>query len=51
VRNLSTGVWKTSKSYTYRVGGENLSLIDSPVNGTTSAKSFYGTNPYGDVEL
>ena len=46
----SNGIWKTSKSYAYGAGGENLSLIDSPVNGTTSKKSFYGTNPHGDVE-
>jgi hypothetical protein len=32
----STGTWKTSKSYAYGAAGENLSLVDSPVNGTTS---------------
>ncbi|WP_165949445.1 RHS repeat-associated core domain-containing protein [Kribbella turkmenica] len=46
----TAGVWKVSKSYAYGAGGENLSLVDSPVNGTTSSKSFYGTNPHGDVE-
>ena len=46
----SSGAWKTSKSYAYGAGGENLSLVDSPVNGSTSKKSFYGTNPHGDVE-
>jgi RHS repeat-associated protein len=46
----TTGTWTTSKSYAYGAKGENLSLVDSPVNGTTSKKSFYGTNPHGDVE-
>ncbi|RZU16298.1 RHS repeat-associated protein [Kribbella rubisoli] len=46
----TSGTWKTSKSYAYGAGGENLSLVDSPVSGTTSKKSFYGTNPHGDVE-
>ncbi|TDD15884.1 DNRLRE domain-containing protein, partial [Kribbella turkmenica] len=46
----TAGVWKVSKSYAYGAGGENLSLVDSPVNGSTSSKSFYGTNPHGDVE-
>ena len=46
----TSGAWKTSKSYSYGANGENLSLVDSPVNGTTSKKSFYGTNPHGDVE-
>jgi hypothetical protein len=46
----TAGAWKTSKSYSYGAHGENLSLVDSPVNGTTSEKSFYGTNPHGDVE-
>ncbi|MFD7156160.1 RHS repeat-associated core domain-containing protein [Kribbella sp. NPDC059898] len=46
----TAGTWKTSKSYSYGAGGDNLSLVDSPVNGTTSKKSFYGTNPHGDVE-
>jgi RHS repeat-associated protein len=46
----TAGAWKVSKSYAYGAKGENLSLVDSPVNGTTSKKSFYGTNPHGDVE-
>ncbi len=46
----TTGVWKVAKSYSYGAQGENLSLIDSPVNGTTSKKSFYGANPRGDIE-
>jgi RHS repeat-associated protein len=46
----TAGAWKTSKSYAYGANGENLSLVDSPVNGTTSKKAFYGTNPHGDVE-
>ncbi|TCC03977.1 DNRLRE domain-containing protein [Kribbella soli] len=46
----TAGTWKVSKSYAYGAKGENLSLVDSPVNGTTSKKSFYGTNPHGDVE-
>ncbi|MEV6268469.1 RHS repeat-associated core domain-containing protein [Kribbella sp. NPDC051936] len=46
----TAGTWKVSKSYAYGASGENLSLVDSPVNGTTSKKSFYGTNPHGDVE-
>ncbi|MFD7156158.1 DNRLRE domain-containing protein [Kribbella sp. NPDC059898] len=46
----STSTWKTSKSYSYGASGENLSLVDSPINGTTSKKSYYGTNPHGDVE-
>ncbi|WP_233712506.1 polymorphic toxin-type HINT domain-containing protein [Kribbella turkmenica] len=46
----TAGTWKVSKSYAYGAGGENLSLVDSPVNGSTSSKSFYGTNPHGDVE-
>ncbi|MER7243310.1 DNRLRE domain-containing protein [Kribbella sp. NPDC000426] len=46
----TAGTWKTSKSYAYGASGENLSLVDSPVNGTTSKKSYYGTNPHGDVE-
>ncbi|NIK62307.1 polymorphic toxin-type HINT domain-containing protein [Kribbella shirazensis] len=44
------GVWKVAKSYSYGAAGENLSLVDSPVNGTTSKKMFYGANPRGDVE-
>jgi RHS repeat-associated protein len=46
----TSGAYKVSKSYSYGANGENLSLVDSPVNGTTSKKSFYGTNPRGDVE-
>ncbi|MEU4295011.1 DNRLRE domain-containing protein [Kribbella sp. NPDC026596] len=46
----TSGTWKTSKSYSYGAGGENLSLVDTPVNTTTSEKSYYGTNPHGDVE-
>ncbi|TDO52988.1 RHS repeat-associated protein [Kribbella sp. VKM Ac-2571] len=46
----TAGAWKVSKSYAYGAKGENLSLVDSPVNSTTSKKSFYGTNPHGDVE-
>ncbi|WP_410790922.1 RHS repeat-associated core domain-containing protein [Kribbella sp. C-35] len=46
----TAGTWKVSKSYAYGASGENLSLVDSPVNGSTSKKSFYGTNPHGDVE-
>ncbi|MFI6826993.1 RHS repeat-associated core domain-containing protein [Kribbella sp. NPDC050241] len=46
----TSGTWKVSKSYAYGAGGENLSLVDTPVNTTTTKKSFYGTNPHGDVE-
>ncbi|MFC5268522.1 DNRLRE domain-containing protein [Kribbella qitaiheensis] len=46
----TAGTWKTSKSYAYGPGGENLSLVDTPVNTTTTKKSYYGTNPHGDVE-
>ncbi|TCO12830.1 RHS repeat-associated protein [Kribbella steppae] len=46
----TSGAWKVSKSYAYGASGENLSLVDTPVNGTTSKKSFYGVNPHGDVE-
>ncbi|MEV6895413.1 hypothetical protein [Kribbella sp. NPDC051137] len=46
----STRTWKTSRSYAYGASGENLSLVDAPVNGSTSKKTFYGTNPHGDVE-
>jgi RHS repeat-associated protein len=49
-RDTAAGVWKTTKSYSYGAAGENLSLVDSPVNGTTSKKMFYGANPRGDVE-
>ncbi len=43
-------VWQVSKSYAYGAAGENLSLVDTPVNTGTTKKSFYGTNPHGDVE-
>jgi RHS repeat-associated protein len=46
----TSGVYKVSKSYAYGARGENLSLVDTPVNTTTTKKSFYGTNPHGDVE-
>lgn len=41
----TTGAWKLTKSFSYGANGENLSLVDSPVNGTTSKKVFYGANP------
>ncbi len=46
----TAGTWKVSKSYAYGANGENLSLVDTPVNTTTSKKSYYGTNPHGDTE-
>jgi RHS repeat-associated protein len=46
----STGVYKVTKSYSYGAGGENLSLVDTPVNTGTTKKSYYGVNPHGDVE-
>lgn len=46
----TSGVFKVSKSYAYGANGENLSLVDTPVNTTTTKKSFYGVNPRGDVE-
>jgi hypothetical protein len=46
----STGTWKTSKSYSYGAHGENLSLVDSSSTAPRSKKSFYGTNPHGEVE-
>jgi RHS repeat-associated protein len=46
----TTGAYKVSKSYAYGTAGENLSLVDTPVNTSTSKKSFYGVNPHGDVE-
>ncbi|MFI6675253.1 DNRLRE domain-containing protein [Kribbella sp. NPDC050470] len=49
-RDTTSGAWEVSKAYAYGANGENLSLVDSPVNGTTSKKSFYGVNPHGDVE-
>jgi RHS repeat-associated protein len=44
------GTYEVSKVYTYGPGGEKLALIDTPVNGTTTKKSYYGLNPHGDVE-
>jgi RHS repeat-associated protein len=46
----TAGVWKTTKSYAYGAGGENLSLVDTPVSTGVSKKMFYGTNPHGDTE-
>jgi hypothetical protein len=46
----TAGTWKVSKSYAYGASGENLSLVDFPVNTTTSKKTYYGVNPHGDVE-
>jgi RHS repeat-associated protein len=46
----TSGAYKVSKSYAYGAGGENLSLVDTPVNTTTTKKSYYGVNPHGDVE-
>jgi RHS repeat-associated protein len=44
------GTYEVSKAYTYGPGGQKLSLVDTPVNGTTTKKFFYGTNPRGDTE-
>jgi RHS repeat-associated protein len=49
-RKDTAGVFKVTKSYAYGAAGENLSLTDTPINTTTSKKSFYGTNPHSDVE-
>ncbi|MFK4086659.1 RNase A-like domain-containing protein, partial [Kribbella sp. NPDC020789] len=46
----TAGTWKISKSYAYGANGENLSLTDTPVNTTTTKKSYYGLNPHGDTE-
>jgi RHS repeat-associated protein len=46
----TTGAFKVSKSYAYGADGETLSLVDTPVNTTTTKKSYYGVNPHGDVE-
>lgn len=46
----TTGAYKVSKSYAYGAAGENLSLVDTPVNTSTTKKSYYGVNPHGDVE-
>ncbi len=46
----TAGTWKVSKSFAYGANGENLSLVDTPVNTTTSKKSYYGLNPHGDTE-
>ncbi|MFK4087510.1 GH-E family nuclease, partial [Kribbella sp. NPDC020789] len=46
----TAGTWKISKSYAYGANGENLSLVDTPVNTTTTKKSYYGLNPHGDTE-
>ncbi|MEU4395899.1 RHS repeat-associated core domain-containing protein [Kribbella sp. NPDC023855] len=45
----TAGAYKVTKSYAYGATGENLSLTDTPINTTTSKKSFYGTNPHSDV--
>ncbi|MDF8265736.1 DNRLRE domain-containing protein [Luteipulveratus flavus] len=44
------GVFKTSKRYAYDPAGKPLSLVDSPITGTTATTSYYGYNPHGDVE-
>jgi RHS repeat-associated protein len=49
-RKDTSGAFKVTKSYAYGAAGENLSLVDTPINTTTSKKSFYGTNPHSDVE-
>lgn len=46
----TAGAFEVAKVYSYGPGGEKLSLIDTPVNETTTKKSYYGTNPRGDVE-
>ncbi|MEV0794771.1 DNRLRE domain-containing protein [Kribbella sp. NPDC050459] len=46
----STGTYEVSKAYAYGASGENLSLVDTPVNASTTKKVFYGVNPHGDVE-
>ncbi|MFC7362574.1 RHS repeat-associated core domain-containing protein [Nocardioides astragali] len=47
----SSGAWAITKAYSYGPGGEHLSMVDTPLNGTGSAQTFYyGTNPHGDVE-
>ena len=47
----TSGAWAITKSYSYGPGGEQLSMVDSPLNGTDPAQTFYyGTNPHGDVE-
>ena len=44
------GAYEVAKVFTYGAGGEKLGLVDTPVNGTTTKKSYYGLNPHGDVE-
>jgi hypothetical protein len=46
----TSDVYEVSKVYAYGADGEKLSLVDTPVNGTTTKNSFYGVNPHGDVE-
>ena len=46
----TAGTFEVAKVFSYGPGGEKLSLVDTPVNATTTKKFFYGTNPHGDVE-
>jgi RHS repeat-associated protein len=46
----TAGAYEVSKVYTHGPGGEKLALVDTPVNATTTKKTFYGVNPHGDVE-
>jgi RHS repeat-associated protein len=47
----ASGAWSVTKAYSYGPGGEHLSMVETPLAGTTPAQTyFYGTNPHGDVE-